>query len=95
MAFPGGLGVSRLLCAVFRSRRNADTYLFVDHQEGFARVPDALLREFGTAERAMTLALTPERKLARARAMDVIRAISEQGFYLQMPPVGPEHSGAS
>ena len=78
--------MSRLLCAVFRSRRNPDTYLFVDHQEGFARVPEALLREFGGAERAMTLALTPERRLARASAVDVIRAISDDGFYLQMPP---------
>lgn len=79
--------MSRILCAVFRSRRNAETYLYVDHQEGFARVPDALLREFGGAERAMTLALTPERKLARADANDVLREISERGFYLQLPPV--------
>lgn len=85
--------MSRLLCAVFRSRRNPDTYLFVDHQEGFARVPETLIREFGGAERAMTLALTPERKLARAQATTVIRAIAEQGFYLQMPPVGREDAG--
>ena len=49
--------MSRLLCAVFRSRRNPDTYLFVDHQDGFARVPEALLREFGGAE---MLLMTPE-----------------------------------
>lgn len=79
--------MSRLLCAVFRSRRNPETYLFVDHQEGFARVPEGLLKEFGVAERAMTLALTPERKLARADATEVLRAINEQGFYLQLPPV--------
>ncbi len=78
--------MSRLLCAVFRSRRNPDTYLFVDHQEGFARVPEALLHEFGGAERAMTFALTPDKRLARASAVDVIRAISQNGFYLQLPP---------
>jgi hypothetical protein len=80
---------------VFRSRRNADTYLFVDHHEGFARVPEALLREFGGAERAMTLALTPERRLARAQAADVLRAIRESGFYLQLPPVSSDPSGVS
>ncbi len=87
--------MSRLLCAVFRSRRNADTYLFVDHQEGFARVPEPLLREFGAAERAMTLALTPERHLARADAADVLRCIRENGFYLQLPPAGADRPGVS
>ena len=87
--------MSRLLCAVFRSRRNADTYLFVDHQEGFARVPESLLREFGAAERAMTLALTPERRLARADAADVLRCIRENGFYLQLPPAAADRPGVS
>ena len=87
--------MSRLLCAVFRSRRSPDTYLFVDHQEGFSRVPEALMREFGGAERAMTLALTPERRLARADAADVLRCIRENGFYLQLPPVAGERPGVS
>ncbi len=83
--------MSRMICAVFRSRRNPDTYLFVDHQEGFARVPEALLLQLGGTERAMTFALTPERKLARSDAADVLRAIEHNGFYLQLPP----HPGAS
>ena len=49
--------MSRIVCAVFRSRRNPETYIFVDHHEGFARVPEALLRELGGTDRAMTLAL--------------------------------------
>ena len=87
--------MSRLLCAVFRSRRNSDTYLMVDHQEGFARVPEALLKEFGGAERAMTFALTPERRLARAQADEVLRAIRENGFYLQLPPASSDRPGVS
>lgn len=86
--------MSRRLCAVFRSRRNADTYLYVDHQEGFARVPEALMRELGGTERAMTLALHPGRKLARADVAEVLRAIEERGFYLQLPPLpGTEEGG--
>jgi uncharacterized protein YcgL (UPF0745 family) len=94
VAFGERFVMSRMLCAVFRSRRNADTYLFVDHQEGFSRVPEALLREFGGAERAMTLALTPERRLARAEAVEVLRAIEQQGFYLQLPPVTADRPGS-
>lgn len=78
--------MKRMVCAVHRARRNADTYLYVDHGEGFARVPDELLRALGGTERAMTIALHPGRKLARARAEDVLRAIAEQGYYLQLPP---------
>ena len=37
----------------------------------------------------MLLQLAPGKKLARADAEQVLAAIDEQGFYLQMPP-GPE-----
>lgn len=77
----------KTICAVFRSRRNPDTYLYVDHHEGLSRVPEALQRELGGTERAMTLVLTPERRLARTSAAEVLRAIREQGYYLQMPPL--------
>lgn len=88
--------MSRMVCAVYRSRRNPETYLFVDHQEGFARVPDALQQQFGVAERAMTFALHPERKLARADATEVLQAIAERGYYLQLPPVpGVEPGGGA
>jgi hypothetical protein len=82
-----------MVCAVYRSRRSPETYLFVDHHEGFARVPDALQQEFGVAERAMTFALHPARKLARADAAEVLRAIAERGYYLQLPPVAGVEPG--
>ena len=41
-------------------------------------------------ESVMTIALTPERKLARADVNEVLAAIEEQGFYLQMPPTAAE-----
>jgi len=77
----------KCICAVYRSRRNPDTYIYVDHAEGLGRVPEVLLRELGGTERAMTLVLTPERRLARTSAAEVLRAIREQGYYLQMPPL--------
>lgn len=79
--------MKRIICAVHRARRNSDTYLFVDHLEGFARVPEELLRALGGTERAMTITLHRERTLARAEAVEVLRAIEEQGYYLQLPPV--------
>ena len=77
----------KFICAVYRSRRNPDTYVYVSHAEGLSRVPEALQRELGGTERAMTLVLTPERRLARTDGAEVMRAIREQGYYLQLPPL--------
>ena len=41
-------------------------------------------------EPVMLLQLAPGRKLARADAQQVLAAIEEQGFYLQMPPTPDE-----
>jgi len=35
---------------------------------------------------AMRLELTPQRRLSRSEAPAVLDAITNQGFYLQMPP---------
>jgi len=84
----------KLICQIYRSPRKEGMYLFVDKQEGVERVPEALLTQFGEPEEAFTLLLTAERALARANAEEVIAAISEQGFYLQMPPSEAEMAAA-
>jgi uncharacterized protein YcgL (UPF0745 family) len=65
-------------------------YLYVDREEGLERVPAALLTTFGEPVEVMTLVLTPERKLARANAAEVLESISERGFFLQLPPTPQE-----
>ncbi|WP_269618392.1 YcgL domain-containing protein [Zhongshania sp. BJYM1] len=74
------------ICAVYRSTRTEGMYLYVDHQEDVSRVPEDLLARFGKLERAMTLVLTKERKLARADVQKVMDEIVDKGFYLQLPP---------
>ena len=76
------------LCSIYRSPRQEGMYLYVDKDEDLSRVPESLLGRFGVPELAMTLLLTPERKLARTSAEQVLAAIAQQGFYLQLPP-GP------
>jgi uncharacterized protein YcgL (UPF0745 family) len=72
---------------VYRSSKVADMYLFVEQQEGLARVPAALLTRFGRAQEALRFELTAERRLARCDAPVVLDAITTRGFYLQLPPV--------
>jgi len=49
-------------------------------------LPDALLEHFGKPEPVLTMILTADKRLSRAKAADVMAAIDEKGFYLQMPP---------
>lgn len=74
------------LVKVYKTRRKADLYLYVDFSEDLARVPDSLLERFGPAELALSLTLSPDRQLARVDAAEVLAAIAESGYFLQMPP---------
>lgn len=74
------------LVKVFRSQKHGDMYLFVDAVEQFERVPRSLRERFGPAVEAMELELTSDRTLARVAATEVLTAIADQGFYLQLPP---------
>ncbi len=80
----------RRLCEIFRSPRKAEMYLYVDKAAGYADLPEALLRQFGEPESVMTLLLTPDKRLARADAAEVLAQIEAQGYYLQMPPTDAE-----
>lgn len=71
---------------VYRSSRKVDMYLYVDAADDLRDVPEALLKQFGRPIEALSLLLTPQRTLARADAAQVLTAIGEQGYYLQMPP---------
>ena len=75
-----------MFCQVYRSPRKEQMYLYVEKQEGLARVPEPLLKQFGEPEPVMLLQLDGKRKLARADAGTVVEQIREQGYYLQMPP---------
>lgn len=74
------------VCKIFRSSRHDGMYLYVDAAAGLDSVPPELMQRFGTPVEAMTLMLTPERKLATADTREVISKIAEAGFYLQLPP---------
>jgi len=76
-------------CFVYKSRKKSELYLFVPKEGNFEKVPAPLLQGFGTPEFVMRLELTPERKLARSDAAEVIQNLQTQGFHLQMPPPDP------
>lgn len=86
--------MNKLICSVFRSPRKEGMYLYVEKSQQLQKVPQTLLDMFGAPEYAMTLLLTPQRKLAQADASKVMEQISSKGFYLQMPPSQEEYMRA-
>lgn len=76
-------------CTVYKSLKKPDTYLYVATKEetGYPSVilPEVLDASLSPLESVLQLELTPERQLARVSGGEVIKAIQQQGWYLQMP----------
>jgi len=76
-------------CYIYRSKRKDELYLFLAKEDDFESVPEQLRKSFGVLEKAMELDITPESKLARSDAAEVIANLKERGFHIQMPPPDP------
>lgn len=75
------------ICWIYKDRRRGETYLYLAEKDGFDAAPQGLLDALGELEFVMELDLHPQRKLARARTEEVIRALTTEGYYIQLPPV--------
>lgn len=81
---------SKIICQIYRSSREEGLYLYTRKEDQLTRVPEELLKRFGTPQPAMVLVLTPERKLARVSASRVMECLKDPGYYLQLPPTGEQ-----
>lgn len=79
--------MKKILCDIYRSKNKSDCYIYVCQKDGLEKVPEDLMDQFKDPEKFMTLVLTPEKKLARADVIKVIKQLEDQGFYLQLPPL--------
>jgi len=75
-----------MICAVYKSSRKADTYLFVKKRDVFDDVPVPLMEMFGAPTLVMVVPLSKRDHLGIADIDKVKVALEEQGFYLQIPP---------
>ncbi|MCE9678597.1 YcgL domain-containing protein [Shewanella sp. AS1] len=75
-----------MICAVYKSRLKADSYLFIEKRNDFERVPDALMKMFGTPELVMLLPLDKRQQLGIADINKVRSELADKGYYLQLPP---------
>ena len=70
---------------IYKSNKKQDGYLYIEQEDDFSRVPEILISALGKLEFVMTLDLSSQKKLARADIKQVISALQQDGFYLQMP----------
>ena len=75
-----------MICAVYKSGRRADTYLFVKKRDVFDDVPEPLMEMFGSKTLVMIVPLSKRDHLGIADIDKVKSALVEQGYYLQIPP---------
>ena len=79
-----------LSCAVYKSEKKSDYYLYLRRDEGleddFSCLPETLSKLLGRLEFVMELELSEARKLAQADVKEVIETLQNRGFYLQTPP---------
>lgn len=61
-------------------------YLYLAGEDRYQDLPEPLKRSFGMPILVMQLELNSARKLARADVDAVMQSLTDQGYYLQMPP---------
>ena len=75
-----------MLCAIYKSRKQQQAYLYVPGRDDFSRVPDMLMETFGTPQFLMIMPLKKERKMAQMDIETLRKELSLKGYYLQIPP---------
>ena len=76
-------------CRIYRSEKKTDTYLYLEDSLEFEDIPAQLQKSFGEPHFVMRLELDSALKLARVDIQNVLDALEEHGFYLQLPPKLP------
>lgn len=71
---------------VYKSRRKADTFVYLAARDDFARLPEPLRTQMGALDFVLEVVLTPERRLAREDAAVVRQNLAARGFHVQFPP---------
>lgn len=61
-------------------------YLYVHENTQLEDLPEDLMKLVKQLTHVMDLELSEERKLARVDVNEVIKALEENGYFIQMPP---------
>jgi uncharacterized protein YcgL (UPF0745 family) len=72
-------------CWIYRSDVREGLYVWLATDDGLDTLPQAVRKQLGTAELAMSIDLQPGQKLGQEDPAVVIANLKSQGFHVQMP----------
>ena len=75
-----------MLCAIFKSLKKADAYLYVKDRHDLSVVPQELMSMFGKPQFVMLFNLNGDKQLVANDNEKVKTELDDKGFYLQLPP---------
>jgi uncharacterized protein YcgL (UPF0745 family) len=73
-----------MLCYVYKSSKKEGVYLYVESKNALNELPEELKTLTGKLELALTFKLTEDRKIQKVKAVDVMTAIKEKGYFLRI-----------
>lgn len=78
-----------MICAVYKSQRKTDTYVYVVKQEDAEKdldvIPEVVALPLGDLTHVMDIDLSSREQLARIDINELKKALQENGLYIQMP----------
>ena len=80
-------------CFVYRSNKKQGMFLFLSNKNDLTCVPESLLNILGELSYSFEFDLKEDRKLEKIDAVELLKVMQENGYYLQMPPPKSELLG--
>jgi len=71
---------------VYKSKKKSNRFLFIEKRDDFTKVPEPLMAMFGQPKDGMLINLAKRAMLGTADLETVKAALTEKGYYLQIPP---------
>ncbi|WP_432452814.1 YcgL domain-containing protein [Agarivorans sp. QJM3NY_29] len=75
-----------MFCAVYKSLKKQQTYLYIEKKDDFSKVPDSLMALMGAKELVMLVPKRPTKDFSCVSIESLELAFKEPGYYLQLPP---------
>lgn len=69
---------------VYRCHNKADTFVFLAKKDNLEILPSELINLLGELSFSFEFMLDKNKKLMQANSVEVLKAMDEQGFYLQL-----------
>lgn len=77
--------------SIYKSPKREGMYIYLEKETGLKEVPESLLELFGKPILVTHMMVGESKQFAKFSAQDLFQAISDKGFYLQIPDPVPEY----